>query len=62
MKDLGLLNKKTIQHADKMVWKDERKRLVRLERSPFGLTYACKDGQVQDYKLPLGIRASVAFC
>ncbi len=61
MKDLHLLNTKTIEHADKMVWNDERKRLFRPERSPFGLVYACKDGQVQDYTLPLGIHASFAF-
>jgi hypothetical protein len=55
MKALHLLSKKTIEHADKMVWNDERKRLFRPEQSPLGLTYACKDGQVQDYTLPQGI-------
>ncbi len=61
MQDLRLLNIKTIEHADKMVWDDERKRLFRPEQSPFGLVYACKDGQVQDYMLPLGTGASIAF-
>lgn len=58
MQDLRLLNTETIEHADKMVWNDERKRIFRPEWSPFGLVYACKDGQVQDYALPLGISAS----
>lgn len=62
MKDLHLLNTKTIKHADKMVWNDERKCLFRPERSPFGLVYACKDGQVQDYTRPLGIGTSNVFC
>jgi len=57
MQDLRLLNTETIEHADKMVWNDERKRIFRPEWSPFGLVYACKDGQVQDYALPLGISA-----
>ncbi|KAL0045347.1 hypothetical protein WJX82_004386 [Trebouxia sp. C0006] len=55
MKALHLLNKKTLEHADKMVWDDERKRLFRPEWSAFGLVYACKDGQVEDYTLPLGV-------
>ncbi len=59
MKDLHLLNTKTIEHADKMVCNDERKRLFRPEQSPLGLRYACKDGQVQDYMLPLGAPIAV---
>ena len=58
MKALHLLNKKTLEHADKMVWNDERKRLFRPKWSAFGLVYACKDSQVEDYTLPLGIGAS----
>ncbi len=58
MQDLGLLSKATTEHADKMVWNDERKRLFRPEGSSFGLVYACKDGQVQEYNSPLGTRAS----
>ncbi len=58
MQDLGLLSKAATEHADKMIWNDERKRLFRPDGSSFGLVYACKDGQVQEYNSPLGTRAS----